>query len=366
MSKPVARAADSLYHGGAIMTGATNVFSNTMPVARRGDIVVCKQHGLGAVGEHSSTVYACGKPVARTGDGCTCDGTGMIAGPGAQEIVTVLLSAHGEMTQEQLLERLKGHSYHAESVMSDLNQDGIYDAVGVRGALGRGQVSGAAGDFGFQLGGFDAKGSAVAGPGYGVVSVPGVGDVPFNYSTSLQGEVSAVQVGGNINVGGGSVGGEFELFSASVSEEMLIGNDGRLTGVILDGEVGASALSGEVTGVANTTVGEFIDRLSGLPLSGVLTLGSKIAGLGSTGYAEALKRPVTIEAKIGGSAGSVGGGGGVKAYRDNATGKCTIGGRGAVEALLGLDVSLSVTTDCKPVEAPNPISAGSDNVRVGD
>lgn len=70
--KSVARVGDSISHGGGIIQGSPNVFTNGIPTARLGDAVECAIHGLQTITSASTTVRANSKGVARIGDSISC------------------------------------------------------------------------------------------------------------------------------------------------------------------------------------------------------------------------------------------------------------------------------------------------------
>jgi len=71
----IARKGDSISHGGTITSGATRTLVEGQPVARKGDVVNCAQHGMQTITGGSSTVLVEGKSVARVGDMVSCGAT---------------------------------------------------------------------------------------------------------------------------------------------------------------------------------------------------------------------------------------------------------------------------------------------------
>ena len=64
---------DKCTHGAIIVTGAPNIDSNSLPVARLGDLVNCPLHGLNPfISACSPTVYRDGKPVTINGSVTQC------------------------------------------------------------------------------------------------------------------------------------------------------------------------------------------------------------------------------------------------------------------------------------------------------
>jgi uncharacterized Zn-binding protein involved in type VI secretion len=68
----VARAGDTISHGGQIISGSPDCFCNEQQVARLGDSVLCAIHGVQAISSASSTTFANNIGVARVGDSITC------------------------------------------------------------------------------------------------------------------------------------------------------------------------------------------------------------------------------------------------------------------------------------------------------
>lgn len=71
----VARAGDTISHGGSIISGSPKVFADGLPVARIGDPAVCNQHGAVTIITGSSKVLADGVGVARINDKLSCGAT---------------------------------------------------------------------------------------------------------------------------------------------------------------------------------------------------------------------------------------------------------------------------------------------------
>ncbi len=71
----VARVGDAISHGGSIIAGAGRTFAEGVPIARKGDSVLCSQHGMQTITGGSSNVRVEGKPVARVGDTISCGAT---------------------------------------------------------------------------------------------------------------------------------------------------------------------------------------------------------------------------------------------------------------------------------------------------
>jgi uncharacterized Zn-binding protein involved in type VI secretion len=71
----IARVGDKTSHGGAILSGSSDVKANNKAEARVGDPVSCPTHGTNTIVGGSSTVSANNKKKARIGDSCACGAT---------------------------------------------------------------------------------------------------------------------------------------------------------------------------------------------------------------------------------------------------------------------------------------------------
>ncbi|AJY14152.1 PAAR domain-containing protein [Burkholderia dolosa] len=82
MSSPAARVGDAIGHGGAIVTGSGNVFTNGIPAAHVGSVAVCGVHcSAQAVVVGSGSVFINGIPAAFVAC-CTCCGAPVVTGSG--------------------------------------------------------------------------------------------------------------------------------------------------------------------------------------------------------------------------------------------------------------------------------------------
>jgi uncharacterized Zn-binding protein involved in type VI secretion len=90
----VARITDTISHGGAIIEGSPNDYTNGLNTARVGDAVVCAIHGLVAIKTGSCKVRTNGRPSARRiKDITTCNALITSGSPNTKdEIATVCTS----------------------------------------------------------------------------------------------------------------------------------------------------------------------------------------------------------------------------------------------------------------------------------
>lgn len=72
MGEALARLDDNSDHGGHIITGAARTFINGKPVARKGDLHSCPEHGVSAIVTGSGKIFIENQPAARVGDRTGC------------------------------------------------------------------------------------------------------------------------------------------------------------------------------------------------------------------------------------------------------------------------------------------------------
>ncbi|MBF6043187.1 MULTISPECIES: PAAR domain-containing protein [Pseudomonas] len=73
--KPVARLGDPGSHGGAITTGSSPIFVNSLPIALVGDTYSCPIHGSNPITTGAPHVFGLGKEVAHVGSKTACGAT---------------------------------------------------------------------------------------------------------------------------------------------------------------------------------------------------------------------------------------------------------------------------------------------------
>ncbi len=343
MGKPAARIGDQAGHGGAICFGEFKVLIENMPAARMGDPLICpasdgpKPHVMGNIISASSTVIIGGAWAARMGDKTGC-GVAGVSGAGAPAVAGPA-GPSGPSAPNPI---------NYESVESGTAGDGY----------GYAQLTGHTGTFGSsrqlkasvkhqsatidQGGGYTQTATADYGTSTGEVHT-GAGSA----GGGIQGAVYNVQdkvtdKDGNSFAGQGTVG------TAQASTDILVGTDGRRTGIALGGAVQASALEAQGDAVAVIPI-PFTD--------------SSI-NLGST---------------LGGSAGSVGAAANVGAYHDAADNRVHFAGMIDIAAVFGLKLGLDISIGAKaasggagggtpgvPVPAvPGTILSGASKVFIG-
>lgn len=362
-----ARASDDVAHGGKVLTGSADVFTDKLPTARMTDIAICAKHGIAFVAQSSATVFVNGRGMARLGDGCAC-ASGGAAGPGAKEMVLFILSVHGQKTLDEVMKELKGHSFHLEAIAKDFNQDGALDTVDLKGGLGGFQLGdqNSLATGGLEIGSVEGTFGVVQGPG----AITGPGGIPLNTTVTAEGAVSAVRGNLGLNLGSqGSIVAEGGMFNASGGGSFLLGDDGRRVGLVARGGGELNALEGEVVGTQNTTIGGFLNQMALNPLFAPAALATRAVALFDDGVAQALETPLKVQAAIGGDVASVGGSAGIEAYADRVTGQATLGGELDLSFILGASLKLSFVAGKDKSAggggAPNVISSGSGNVYVG-
>ena len=75
MSRRVIRVEDPGSHGGAVITGSPDVFANSKPVARLGDLYDCPIHGINPIVTASTDTFVNSRGVVRVGDLTMCGAT---------------------------------------------------------------------------------------------------------------------------------------------------------------------------------------------------------------------------------------------------------------------------------------------------
>ncbi|MEZ0542076.1 PAAR domain-containing protein [Fibrella arboris] len=343
MGKPAARMLDVAGHGGSLVLGSTNVFIGGMPAARKGDPLVCPFHGVGVITQGSITVLINGMPAARMTDltGCLTVGMSAISVPlvlgpppappeGAPPLKGVANGSpqfQGKSHEDTDNKGPGVMAIHAEGQVTDTDKDGSYDTV--EGATEAVRMRNQAyGDLGPIEGGvthnmdvFYANGKATsrAGYGYGVGGTAETGMMKWGAGGSI---APANSSGRNAYA---AVGGEANMFRAKAEGDLLLGNDGVRSGLIVKGEAGADVLQGEGVGTATTPT---------------------IFGIN-----------MQAKGKASAAAGTAAIGGGGWLYYDHAEGRLNIGVSGKLGALLlgaGLEASLSIGREYKDPPPPPP------------
>lgn len=366
MGKPAARVGDLAGHMGTILIGSSNVFIGGMPAARKGDSLTCPIHGVGVITQGSTTVLINGMPAARMTDitGCMTFGMSAIsiplilgppAMPGLLPVGGLPASPPAPPPPPEGAPPLKGvangspqfagkshedtdnkgagaMAIHAEGQVTDTDKDGTYDTVeGAAEAVRmRNQAYGNLGPIeGGVTHGMDVfygsgKATSRAGYGYGVGGTAEVGALKWGVGGSV---APANSSGRNAYA---AVAGEANMFRAKAEGDLLLGNDGVRSGLIVKGEAGADVLQGEGTGTLTTP------SIFGFNLQ--------------------------AKGKASAAAGTAAIGGGGWLYYDHSEGRLNLGVSGKLGALLfggGLEGGISIGREFKdpaPPPAPPPAS----------
>ncbi len=340
MGQPAARMGDMAGHGGLIVYGETTVLIGGQPAARKGDPIVCPVpvHGGGVITQGSSTVFIGGMPAARMGDLTGCLTIGMsgiaiptflgppaISSPEAQPIKGAVSAAKGRNGQfHEDNDKTKGgvSALHAEVQLTDSDKDGTRDSIegateGVRmrnaGYANTGPVEwGATNSIDALY--LSGKATARTGNGLGASGTAETGELKWGVGGSV---APANSSGRNPYA---AVGAEANLLHAKAEGDVLLGNDGNRSGLIIKGEAGAEAAQGELSGAATTP---------------------SIFGFN-----------VQAKGKVGASAGSAAIGGGAWLYYDHTEGRLYAGVSGKIAALFGIEGELGVSAG-KEFKDPN-------------
>ena len=76
---PTARLTDQISHGGEIITGSPDTFTNGLPTARIGDLAACSIHGTVKIVTGAPSTFTNGRATARVTDLCSC-GASIVTG----------------------------------------------------------------------------------------------------------------------------------------------------------------------------------------------------------------------------------------------------------------------------------------------
>lgn len=257
---PAAALGDLAAHGGTVAIGSNNVFIGGKPAARQGDSVACSLHGTGVVATGSATVFINGMPAARMGDitGCLLMGMGSLAIPpvlGAPAGAPPLTRSNDGQTNAEAEEDGKPTFFHIERTDTDEDHNGQADSYEATGAFahysnrmdGPDRAEGKTGkERGAKIildgGYFNVKSSGPTGP-LGIT----------NESRELGvAKVVVVLSGGDAGSKGSnpdnSTTFEGNAGHAKIAHDAVLGSDGRgRHGLLLNGEAGVQAISGDVT-----------------------------------------------------------------------------------------------------------------------
>ncbi len=321
MGQPAARMLDTAGHGGFIAMGSATVWIGGAMAARIGDPLICpgfdgpKPHIMGNIMKASTTVKIDGAFAARQGDPTGCGVAGM-SGKG-------LPAATGP------------------SVPGSFEKKGAVVGDGDAGFLW-GQVSGYSNEDGAQgiakgsaehvegkttVGGTTLAGSAdgLTGTAEGHIGTGSVG-------ASAQGSVVTVQ-GSATDAQGNKIGGQGGLFNAQGGGDVLLGTDGRRTGVALGGSAQLSVAEGQVDGTS-------------------------VYNIPFTDYT------FNVGTTVGGSVGSVGVAANAGAYHDAADDRFHLTGMIDIEAVIGAKLGLDLSIGKKAPPSGGGGGGGTPGVGV--
>ena len=302
MGQPAARIGDAAGHGGTIVMGSFKVLIGGMPAARMGDLLVCpgadgpKPHIMGNISMASTTVMIDGAFAARMGDTTGCGAAG-VSGAGAP------------------------------AVAGPPGVDGAYNKEGAlwgneHAGFGYGQSSGYSNKWGSQHqvkgsaehidGTYKApKGSVLTGSADGLTGTAEAhaGAGGFGASAQVAGVTGQAKI---TNPDGSSAGAQGTIGSAQAGVDVLLGTDGRRTGIGLGGALQASVAEGQ------------IDSTS-------------VYNIPFTDYS------INVGSTVGGSVGSVGGAANVGAFHDAADDRIHLAGMVDIEAVVGAKLGLDIS-----------------------
>ncbi len=334
MGQPAARVTDVAGHGGAIILGSFSVFICGMPAARLGDPLVCpaadgpKPHIMGNITSASATVKIDGAFAARMGDTTGCGIAGM-SGKGMPPVKTS--SGKGAALGDGDV-GLGTYEYETQETDSHASAQGEVNIAKAEGETSL--FDGAVKVKGSQKFG-TAKGNAAGGMDQGMGGSAGA-----EASTAT----TSVEIGNSD--GSQKLGGKATGPNAEANADLLLGSDGKRTGVAFGGKAGA-AVAGAEGSYSYTIPVPFTDST------------------------------VNLKGSVGGTAGSIGGGAGAGLYHDSADDRYHGTFMLDIEVLLGvaLNIDASVGSSTPPPGAgipgvgvpsvPGTIASGAPTVNIG-
>lgn len=304
MGKNAARqTADKAGHDGPITTGSPNVTTGGFPAARMGDSFTCKEHGPGVISEGSKTVTINGMPAARYGDKVICG--------------------------KETLPPTKGPKppeYHYATLAKNTNEDGSVkvknpEEFQMNVLLGSSQLSDSDGD-----GNFDTANSKLVAmeyqlkqsttTGFDINGGATIGKAELNATTISNDDIETTSFNAKATGASGNVG-------ASSGKE----DSGDYAAVKAEGTVGAAEAKAESSIIHNEEEQQY--GFSGEFGAEAAVAKGEISGVSEMKY-------FRIKGSLGGSAGSVGVGGGASGLID--LDNWMVKGRvtGEIAAILGL------------------------------
>jgi len=343
MGQPAARMTDLAGHGGPIVFGDPTVLIGGLPAARVGDPFTCpgfdgpKPHVAGNIIMGSMTVLIGGSFAARMGDPTGCGTVGVVGqgmpaviGPSTGPDVVYTGAVAGVIGDESgTLIGVEGEGENSAAFL--WGQVKGYENT-IDFGTGRGEAEGAlahaSGQIETPIGEFDGSVDVGHLAASGHAGSEGVGGAAE--ATLVKGKVAWQTSQENpVYVG---AEGEGKLMTAEAKGDILLGSDGRRTGIYVEGGAEAAAAKGEIAGET----------------------GIKEIPIPFTDYSFNLG----VKGKVGGTLAGVGAGGYAGIYHDAEDGKvhATIGGKlaAAIGLKFDLDIMLEIVPD-KPKVPPNGV-----------
>ena len=291
--------------------GSTTVLIGGMPAARMGDLTGCMTVGMPGI-----TIPILGPPIP--------------VPPALPEPPTeapaLKASTDGKFHEQNDKAKGGATAMHAEGQITDSDKDGTYDTIeGIAEALrlrnsaykNLGPIEVGA-THNMDVFYANAKASARTGVGGSVSGTAETGMLKWGAGGAI---APANSSGRNPYA---ALDGEANMMHAKAEGDVLLGNDGSRTGVVVKGEAGAEVLQGEGTATVTTP---------------------SIFGYNMQG-----------KAKLGGGVGAVGIGGGAWLYYDHNTGRLNAGVSGSVAAFFKLKggMEFSLGREFQDPDAPPP------------
>ncbi|MCS3603658.1 putative Zn-binding protein involved in type VI secretion [Buttiauxella sp. BIGb0471] len=309
MARPAARQSlDKAAHSGPINTGSHNVTIGGLPAARQGDTFICLLHGPGNIVAGSKSVTINGVPAARMGDITRCKVESLPPVKGKKTSISHFLTPVKNANQDGTVKTQKPDNialriFSIYSTQSDESDNNSFDQVKTGISITDFQIKDHIGDFDINLGGSVGKLEGTA----------GLNDKEGEYGAGAKGRATGIS--GNAGVSSGKE------------------NSGDYAGAKSEGSVGYGDAK-----IEGNVIYKPEDEKYGFGFD----IGAEAAVAHGELEGSYENKYFAIKATLGGSAGSVGAGGGFSISYDSDDRVLEVRITGELALLLGLKSDLAV------------------------
>ncbi|BCG07607.1 PAAR domain-containing protein [Buttiauxella agrestis] len=309
MARPAARQSlDKAAHSGPINTGSHNVTIGGLPAARQGDTFICLLHGPGNIVAGSKSVTINGVPAARMGDITRCKVESLPPVKGKKTSISHFLTPVKNANQDGTVKTQKPDNialriFSIYSTQSDESDNNSFDQVKTGISITDFQIKDHIGDFDINLGGSVGKLEGTA----------GLNDKEGEYGAGAKGRATGIS--GNAGVSSGKE------------------NSGDYAGAKSEGSVGFGDAK-----IEGNVIYKPEDEKYGFGFD----IGAEAAVAHGELEGSYENKYFAIKATLGGSAGSVGAGGGFSISYDSDDRVLEVRITGELALLLGLKSDLAV------------------------